>query len=81
MVGAEFMSTTDIQEYLIKNSESQLKLHPIAIGRAMAQLKFNRDRKSINGHQQRGFWVGITARDIDNQIHGAATDLLKDLDV
>lgn len=78
VVGAEFMSTTDIQEYLIKNSESQLKLHPIAIGRAMAQLKFRGDRKTINGHQQRGFWVGITARGVDDQSNGG---LFKDIDL
>lgn len=81
VVGAEWMSTTDIQEYLMKHTEGQLKLHPVAIGRAMAQLKFRRDRKSVSGHQQRGFWVGITARGVDDQINGAATDLLKDLDV
>lgn len=80
-VGAVWMSTTDIQEYLIKHSESQLKLHPTGIGRAMAQLQFHRDRKSINGHQHRGFWVGITARNTETQVNQSTADLFKDIEL
>jgi len=60
---AEFMSLTDIEDYIQNQSKRPLKMHRMALGRAMTQLGFVGDRKKINGSQVRGYWVGIAARD------------------
>jgi len=60
---AEFMSLADIEDYIQNQTKQPLKMHRMAIGRAMTQLGFEKDRKKINGTQVRGYWVGIAARD------------------
>lgn len=57
------MSLTDIEDYIQNQSKRPLKMHRMALGRAMTQLGFVGDRKKINGSQVRGYWVGIAARD------------------
>lgn len=60
---AEFMSLADIEDYIQNQTKRPLKMHRMAIGRAMTQLGFAKDRKKINGIQVRGYWVGIAARE------------------
>tara|TARA_R110002072_G_scaffold238939_1_gene396652 strand:+ start:48103 stop:50307 length:2205 start_codon:yes stop_codon:yes gene_type:complete len=59
---AEFMSLVDIEDYIQNQTQRPLKMHRMALGRAMTQLGFVKDRRKENGTQVRGYWVGIAAR-------------------
>lgn len=59
---AEFMSLIDIEDFIQNQTQRPLKMHRMALGRAMTQLGFVKDRRKINGTQVRGYWVGIAAR-------------------
>lgn len=57
---AEYMQNVEILEILSKNTAAaRLRIDGRNIGRAMAQLEFIPDRKSINGRASRGWWVKV----------------------
>ena len=56
------MSLVDIEDYIQNQTQRPLKMHRMALGRAMTQLGFVKDRRKENGTQVRGYWVGIAAR-------------------
>lgn len=55
---AKFVVNIDIVETLIKHTgNSRLRIEPRNIGRAMTQLGFKSERKTIDGKTVRGYWV------------------------
>lgn len=56
---AVFMSVADIITFLSTETRSPFKMNRYAVGRAMAQFQFKAHRKTVNGNQARGYWVGL----------------------
>lgn len=52
-----FKPTSEILEMLIKSTENRLRLNHWNLNKAMKQLGFVPDRKEMNGHRVRGFYV------------------------
>lgn len=52
-----FKPTSEILQILIERTENRLKLNSWNLNKALKQLGFQSDRKEINGHRVRGFYV------------------------
>lgn len=54
---AEFVTNVEILQYLIKQTDRDIRMAPENIGRAMTQLDFTPGMKKINGKSQRGYYL------------------------
>lgn len=52
-----FKPTSEIMESIIKSTENRIRFNHWNLNKAMKQLEFIPDRKELNGHRVRGFYV------------------------
>lgn len=54
---AEFVTVSEILEYLTKQTDKSMRLSAENIGRSMTQLGFTKDAKKVNNKTMKGYWA------------------------